>query len=105
MSLIWISNSEPDIKGYNVYFGVQSGAYDAPNSPTFVQHPTTNAIITGLQNTLQYYFSLTALDFSGNESLPSVEITTVASEDPPQSDTTPPSISQGIGGFSFEEAD
>ena len=35
VSLIWNPNSESDIKGYNVYMGMQSGMYDAPQLAYF----------------------------------------------------------------------
>ncbi|RMH08925.1 MAG: hypothetical protein D6704_02125, partial [Nitrospirae bacterium] len=60
--------TEPDLAGYNVYYGTQSQIYtvaenvgltDTPNSPTY--------LVTGLAPGT-YYFAVTALDTSGNES-------------------------------------
>ena len=81
IALRWDPNSEPDISGYNVYFGTQSGMYDAPGSPIFIPHPNTTITLTGLQNNQQYFFTLTAIDRSTNESFPAIEIDATISGD------------------------
>ena len=92
VSLTWDLNTEPDIYGYYLYFGTQSGSYDAPGSPLFIEHPGDVITVTGLQGGQEYFFALTAIDQTGNESLPTAEISAViAGEDPPP-DTTPPTI-------------
>ncbi len=88
VSLRWELNSEPDINGYYIYFGTQTGNYDAPNSPLFIVHPQNIITVTGLQSGQEYFFTLTAVDQSGNVSLPGYEISTVI---PGLPDTTPPS--------------
>jgi len=91
IDLAWTANSEPDISGYNLYFGTQSGVYDAPGSPIFIPPPNTTTTLTGLQNGQQYFLTITAVDLSGNESIPAIQIDSFISEDV-TSDTTPPSI-------------
>ena len=92
VSLTWDLNTEPDIYGYYLYFGTQSGSYDDPGSPLFIEHPGDVITVTGLQGGQEYFFALTAVDQTGNESLPTAEISAViAGEDPPP-DTTPPTI-------------
>ena len=66
-----------DLAGYKLYYGTASGNYSVnvsipcgilpcPNSPD-VNHPTTVAI-SGLEDTVTWYFAVTALDTSANES-------------------------------------
>ncbi len=93
VNLTWDLNTEPDIKSYNLYFGTQPGTYDAPGSPILIQHPQNLITVTGLQGGLEYFFALTAIDQSNNESSPSAENSTVIAEAPLPSDTTPPTIS------------
>jgi len=73
--LVWDPNTESDLKGYNIYIGTQPGIYDSPNSPTFVDKAFNSTSIENLQEGETYYFAITAVDISGNESGPSEEIT------------------------------
>ena len=93
VSLAWDLNTEPDIQGYYIYFGTQSGTYDAPGSPLFIEHPQAVTTVTGLKSGLEYFFAMTAVDESANRSLPGGEISGVISEENPPSDTTPPTVS------------
>lgn len=69
----WDANSEPDLAGYIVYYGTESGRYieqvDVKNTTTFVAE--------NLQDGEKYYFAVKAYDFSGNISLPSAEVSAV----------------------------
>ena len=60
----WQPNSEPDLKGYNVYMGIASRAYD---SSFYVEKLQTSHTFTNL-NEGTYYFCVTAVDIAGNES-------------------------------------
>ncbi|MBX3743768.1 MAG: tandem-95 repeat protein [Verrucomicrobiae bacterium] len=70
VGLAWNPNPEPDVVGYRVYRGTQSGAYD------WVQDagPEPSATITGLQTGQIYYFVVTARNRAGLESSPSKEV-------------------------------
>ena len=60
----WNKNTETDIAGYWVYYGPSPSNYDH-----LVGVGTTPSIdITGLQAGTTYYFAVTALDTSGNQS-------------------------------------
>jgi len=85
-TLTWDQNTESDLKGYKVYIGTQSGIYDGPNSPTFVDKASNSTIVDNLQEGETYYFTITAVDFSGNESAPSDEVSKTFA----LSDITPP---------------
>jgi len=69
-ALSWDGNTDPDLAGYNVYMGSQPGVYGAPISIG----NTTNYTVSNLTGGRTYYFSLTAVDTSGNESLHSSEV-------------------------------
>jgi fibronectin type 3 domain-containing protein len=85
-TLSWTANSESDLAGYNVYQGTTSGSY----GPAIDVGNTTIYTAQNLQAGLTYYFATTAYDSSGNESLPSIEVSTLISA--PPTDTTSPSV-------------
>lgn len=70
VKLTWQANSEPDLHSYNVYFGTQSRNYGPPIPVD--QNPTHT--VSGLTEGNTYYFAVTAVDTSGNESGYSEEI-------------------------------
>lgn len=87
----WNANTEPDLDGYNVYYGTQSGQYQAPidvGNTTSYQGSVPDDGTT-------YYVAVTAYDISGNESGFSEETSVYI----PIPDTTPPTgsivINQG----------
>jgi hypothetical protein len=63
-TLIWSPNTNSNVAGYNVYYGVASGAYtnmiNAGNA--------TNTSISGLIAGVTYYFAATAYDSLGGQS-------------------------------------
>ena len=73
----WNANSELDLAGYKIYYGKSSGSYE---SQVYVGN-VTSYHLTGLEEGKHYYFAVTALDFSGNESTLSKEVGTTISED------------------------
>jgi NADH:ubiquinone oxidoreductase subunit F (NADH-binding) len=68
--LSWAANTDSDLAGYKVYMGIQSGLY---GTPIAVGNVTTYQV-TNLQPNTTYFFSITALDAAGNESLHSSEV-------------------------------
>jgi hypothetical protein len=66
----WAGNTESDLDGYKVYYGITSHQYlsslDVGNS--------TNANISNLGEGRTYYFAVTAYDINGNESSYSQEV-------------------------------
>ena len=79
VTLRWQANSEPDIAGYNLYYGTASRSYGPP-MPT---GNTTSYTVDNLVEGQTYYFALTALDTSGNESGYSSEISANATSSEP----------------------
>src|SRR6266513_2822615 len=71
-SLTWNANSETDLTGYKVYEGTASGSYGAPVAT--LPKTTTSYIATGLQTGTTYFFTITAYDSLGYESVHSGEV-------------------------------
>lgn len=62
--LSWQANSEGDLEGYRVYHGTASGSYE----PFVPVGKVTEYTFQGLTEGNTYYFALSAVDLSGNES-------------------------------------
>ena len=83
----WQPNTEPDLQGYRVYYGTASKDYGAPIDVGNV----TSYTITGLDEGRTYYFAVTAVDTSGNESGFSSEVSkTIADTHAPTLTITSP---------------
>jgi hypothetical protein len=72
VKLVWAENKESDILGYRVYYGESSKFYfgkgsDAGDSPVFAGD-TNSIVLRGLKNEKVYFFSITAVDSSDQES-------------------------------------
>jgi large repetitive protein len=65
VTLVWKPNTESDLKGYVVYYGVASGALTTTINVTA---PTVTATVTGLVNGTNYLFAVAAQDNAGNMS-------------------------------------
>jgi len=66
------ANIEPDLAGYNIYYGKRSSAYDKKVDVG----NKTSVVINSLEDGETYFFAVTAYDVSGNESLFSAEVST-----------------------------
>ena len=75
VTLTWNANSESDLNGYNIYYGNKSRSYNPPIPVGKVTSYTVDNLISGGI----YFFSVTAVDTSGNESGYSSEIQGTAS--------------------------
>jgi fibronectin type 3 domain-containing protein len=71
VSLAWDASTSSGIAGYKVYVGNTSGSY---NSPITIGNQTTYTVTNLASGT--YYFAVTAVDSSGNESGYSNEVST-----------------------------
>ncbi len=88
-TLSWSANNEPDLAGYEIFFGDQSGVYNHPNSPISVGKVSSYNFPPGmLAPGVTYYFALTAKDLANNTSGLSTEISGAL-----PADTTPPTVS------------
>jgi len=70
VSLTWEPSSSPDVAGYKIYYGTASRTYT--NSITIGN--ITSYTITDLTEKQTYYITITAYDFSNNESSYSNEV-------------------------------
>jgi hypothetical protein len=70
IEIFWISNTEPDLAGYNIYVSyAYDGRYQLLGSttrPYFLHH--------GANNGQTYYYALSAYDVNGNESVLTPEL-------------------------------
>lgn len=73
----WDPNTEPDVVGYKVYYGKESGNYDT----VIDVGDTTDCTITDLQAGKTYYITATAYSDNGLESSYADEIEYTASSD------------------------
>ena len=71
-TLNWTANEESDLNEYRVYYGESSRNY----GPYIPVSSGTQYTVEGLENGKTYYFAVTAVDTSGNESGFSREVST-----------------------------
>ena len=71
-TLTWNANTESDLAGYKIYRATTSGGYGTPIAT--LQGNGTTYIAAGLQSGTTYFFVITSYDLTGNESLPSNEV-------------------------------
>ena len=64
VTLAWDANTEPDISGYKVYFGIESGNYTDSIDVGNITTATIDSLIEGMT----YYFAVTAYNEAGLES-------------------------------------
>lgn len=83
VTVSWDPNSEPDLGGYKIYYGTESGTYDKVVNVGSI----TSQKIENLTDGQTYYFVVTAYDASGNESSFSAEVNIVVQ--PPQDTEAP----------------
>ncbi len=76
----WQPNNEKDLAGYRVYYGTASRSYGTPEA---VAKTTTCCSFDGLAKGTTYYFAVTAVDASGNESGYSAEVSKFIAETQP----------------------
>jgi hypothetical protein len=83
----WKPNPEPDLQGYRLYYGTRSRVY----GPPIPVGRNSDFIVSGLEEGTVYYFAISAVDNSGNESGFSREIVHTV----PSIDTGLPAITIG----------
>ncbi len=85
----WNANSESDLAGYKVYYGVASRTYGAP----IVLGKVTTCDINNLSDGKSYFVAVTAYDSAGNESGYSEEASITLPDVTPPTPPTKPSLS------------
>jgi hypothetical protein len=86
----WDANNEPDLAGYNIYRSTVSGSGFVKQNVTLLIASEYRDFTTVASTT--YYYRATAVDQTGNESVPSAEATWAV----PGTDTTPPADPTGL---------
>jgi hypothetical protein len=86
----WDANTENDLAGYRVYYGLSAGKYE--NVITIGN--ATSQTIGNLSGGSTYYFVITALDQAGNESRPSQELSVAIPADVTPAPIAAPVVSQ-----------
>jgi hypothetical protein len=74
VTLEWDPNPEPEVSGYRLHFGTEPGSYDQSRDAGNQTTASVSELVAGKT----YYFVVTAYDASGNESLPSNEVSFAA---------------------------
>ena len=82
--LTWFENSEPDLAGYKVYYGINPGVYS--NTVDVKLQDWALFDYNNFSKFQNYYFAVTAYDSTGNESNFSTEVLLQAAVQ----DTIPP---------------
>ena len=70
VTLVWNANTDPNVAGCNVYYGVSSGNYTSMVNAGNV----TNTTVSGLVAGVTYYFAATTYDSAGDQSGYSTEV-------------------------------
>ena len=97
VTLEWDPNTEPDLGGYIVYYGTESGIYDySLDVGNF-----TSAVISGLDEDTEYFFSISAYNQDGLSSALSNEVTTALAPSPSYQATSGGGGGGGGGGGCF----
>ena len=92
VDLSWLANSESDLAGYNVYRAtVAGGPYSKVNSSQVNSNGYVDASVT---NGTTYFYVVTAVDTSSNESPDSQQVSSTPDGSIP--DTTPPDPPMGL---------
>jgi hypothetical protein len=78
ITLAWNANSEPDLRGYRVYYGTSSGAYQQVRGAGLDAGRSTSFTINNLRAGTVYYIAVTSYDAAGNESAFSGEVSGAA---------------------------
>jgi hypothetical protein len=92
ISLAWASNSELDLKGYNIYRG---NTETALLIVAFVTAPVNNLLDSGLEASTTYYYKVTAVDQAQNEGEAS-SVASAKTQDPPVSQPLSASITMSL---------
>lgn len=72
LRLDWNANTETDLAGYRIYRSTTSGIY-GPHVATAPKN-ATSFVASGLTPGVTYFFTITAVDTAGNESVKSNQV-------------------------------
>ena len=95
VNLAWDPNTEPDVAGYRVYYGLGSRNYDH----VMEVGNSTSCVVTGLEQGRTYYFAATAVNTANIESDFSNEVSAAlsTSNQPPLANAGPDqNVNEGV---------
>jgi hypothetical protein len=95
VNLAWDQNTEPDVAGYRVYYGLGSRNYDH----VMEVGNCTSCVVTGLEQGRTYYFAATAVNTAAIESDFSNEVSAAlsTSNQPPSANAGPDqNVNEGV---------
>ncbi|MFH1526738.1 MAG: T9SS type A sorting domain-containing protein, partial [Bacteroidota bacterium] len=95
VALHWNPNTESDLHKYNIYRGTTSPAVTLIDSVIVSSSADTNYIDNNITPDTTYYYRITAVDSSGNESQFSTEVSAVPQGTAPQINITQSSLEFG----------
>lgn len=72
LRLDWNANTETDLAGYRIYRSTTSGVYGAPVATAPAS--ATSFVDAGVKPGVTYFFTITAVDKAGNESVRSNQV-------------------------------
>lgn len=90
VTLSWRSNTEADLKGYQLRWGLSSGGL---NQSSFIDKADTSYTLKNLKNGSPCYFALAAVDNAQNSSSQTAEISATPQA---KADTTAPATPSGL---------
>ena len=73
LTLTWAPNTEPDLAGYKIYIGTESYQYTTILDVGLV----TSYEVSELEDSVRYYFAVSAYDYWSNESALSWEVSAI----------------------------
>jgi len=73
ITLCWDANTEPDLAGYRIYYGRESGGWDTDN-PIDINDPDATGTFFTIDDTGDWFLVMTAYDDDNNESAYSDEL-------------------------------
>ena len=76
-TLNWTGSASDAVTGYRVYYGLAPRSYAQAKGAGIAVGPVETYVVTGLSAGSHYYFAVTAVDDSGNESAYSNEASKV----------------------------
>jgi fibronectin type 3 domain-containing protein len=91
LTINWSANTETDLAGYNLYRSTDDVTFTKINTSTLTG---TSYVDTGLTNGTTYYYQLSALDTSGNESTKTASVSGVPDGSAP---ATPSGLTGTVG--------
>ncbi|MBN2354678.1 fibronectin type III domain-containing protein, partial [candidate division KSB1 bacterium] len=74
--ITWAANTEADLAGYRIYYGIESSNYTDMKDVGNV----TSYVLDGLEVGQTYYIVVTAYDFNNNESAPSLQVSAMVAQ-------------------------